>query len=215
MMEEEGVTKFRVDMESCVFPKHRLASLEPLLEAREQMFSERWIGEDTQRYGGVGYGNVSVRVGPQRRARGERAFAISGTQTSGLSRANAEHFALVELYDVRRNWVRALGPVAPSSESMTHGMVYDLDTDIGSVLHAHWPKLWLARFRLKLPSTPAEVAYGTPEMARAVRQLWEAGAIRSRKVFAMSGHQDGIVSFGKTPAEALRVLQELEILVKM
>jgi len=180
----------------------------PLLSARKEMFAERWIGEDAARYGGVGYGNVSIRIGPKGRARGERSFAISGTQTSGMAQVGIDQFALVEAYDVRRNWVRACGQVSPSSESMTHGMVYDLDPDIGAVLHAHWPELWLARWRLGLPSTPADVAYGTPEMAQAVRKLWEQCAVKTSRVFAMSGHQDGIVAFGTSAAEALQVLLE-------
>ena len=59
----------------------------------------------------------------------------------------------------------AQGPVKPSSEAMTHSMIYDQDVDAGCVLHAHSSVIWNHAAELGLPTTAANISYGTPQMA--------------------------------------------------
>ncbi len=205
-MELEGVTKFSASHLEAEFPSWATPKLEALLQARGVLRSRDWIGIDPARYGGVGYGNVSIRVGPMRRTKGQRSFVVSGTQTSDKTSTTHQDYAVVHEYEVRRNWVRSSGPARPSSESMTHGMLYDIDPSIVCVLHVHWPECWAKRHALKLPTTPMDVRYGTPEMARATRELFETTDVAQRRLFAMAGHEDGIVSFGESVDDALSVL---------
>ena len=109
-------------------------------------------------------------------------------------------------YDAATNSVSAAGPIKPSSESLTHGMIYDLDNGIRTVLHVHSPDIWLAADRLGIPVTDATVAYGTPKMAAEVRRLFNDTNVREGKIFSMGGHEDGIVSFGTTAEEAGNIL---------
>jgi ribulose-5-phosphate 4-epimerase/fuculose-1-phosphate aldolase len=113
----------------------------------------------------------------------------------------AEH-AVVTRYDIGRNRVESHGLVKPSSESMTHGAIYDLGSQIRWVLHAHCPPLWQRAEALRLPCTPKSVDYGTVEMARAVQGLWRSTQLPECRIFAMLGHEDGIVTFGRTAGEA-------------
>ena len=186
MTEREGVIKYRLDYtpsESC-----SQIVLDMIQQWRLTLFQLGLIGQDPDRYGGLGYGNISIRYG--------NGFIISGTQTGERSQLTPEHYAIVEHCDPASNHIVASGPVKPSSEALTHGAVYALDDAIQAVIHIHSPEIWQKRHQLFLPETPAEVPYGTAEMAQAVERLWQEGAFKLSPVFAMAGHEDGIMSFG-------------------
>ena len=72
----------------------------------------------------------------------ERAFVITGTQTGGAACVGLDDFCQVESYDYRENRVVSHGLTAPSSESLTHGAIYDLSPTIRCVMHGHSPTIW-------------------------------------------------------------------------
>jgi ribulose-5-phosphate 4-epimerase/fuculose-1-phosphate aldolase len=156
---------------------------------RRQLWRERLIGHDGVRYGGVGWGNVSARVQGQ-------SFLITGTQTGGLEHTDERHYALVEASEgsSQHGVVRSRGPLAPSSEAMSHASVYAAMATTGFVFHVHAPELWRAAGRLGLPSTPDGVEYGTVAMAEAVAELVQR--VGAAGVLAMAGHEDGIIAWG-------------------
>jgi ribulose-5-phosphate 4-epimerase/fuculose-1-phosphate aldolase len=164
------------------------------------------VGQEAGRYGGAAYGNVSARVGPPSAVRGQRAMIISGSQTGGIDRIDLSHLCLVDRYDSRRNWVRSRGPIEPSSETMTHGAIYDLSPAIRFVLHAHSPVLWRARQTLRMPTSDPRVPYGTPEMAREVERLYRGTTLQATNILAMGGHEDGIIAFGQSVEQAGQTL---------
>ena len=98
------------------------------------------------------------------------------------------------------------GPLKPSSESLTHGVIYELDQEVQWVMHAHSPHIWRQAGALQLPITDSDVTYGTPEMAAEVQRLFRETEVKARRIFSMGGHEDGIVSFGCTAEEAGTVL---------
>ena len=158
------------------------------------------------RYGGYGFGNVSQRIAPFDAARGNRVFVISGTQTGGLEELDNRHYALVSAWDIGRNRVIARGPVKPSSESLTHAMIYDLDDTVRAVLHVHSPDIWKAAADLGIPLTDTAVEYGTAAMAAEVMRLFEQTTVRQTGIFAMGGHEDGVVSFAQDVEQAGQIL---------
>ena len=205
-MEAEGVIKF--DLRYRVAEPVALTGLAELNTWRSRLWQLRLIGQDPLRYDGYGFGNVSQRYGPHTAASGERAFLISGTQTGAMQELDARHYTLVESYDAAANRVVAQGPVKPSSESLTHGILYDLDTRIQAVLHVHSPDIWQTAGALGIPITEASVAYGTPAMAAEVQRLFRETDVLRLRIFSMGGHADGIVAFGQTVAEAGATLLE-------
>lgn len=199
-MTVEGVIKF--DLHYTVDGPVPAGELAELDSWRSQLWELRLIGQDPTRYGGYGYGNVSQRSGPVAAPPGERSFIISGTQTGGLPALDNRHYTRVLRYATGSNRIEARGPVRPSSESLTHATIYDQDARIHAVLHVHSPCIWHATGWLGIPVTSAEVAYGTPAMAAEVQRLFRTTAVRAQRIFAMGGHQDGIVAFGASLAEA-------------
>jgi L-ribulose-5-phosphate 4-epimerase len=206
-MSGEGVIKFRAEHQVCALPAYRFGQLCCKLSAwREVMAKTQLVGQDPARYGGAGYGNVSGRLGPPAAPRGARSMLITGSQTSGLSTISLQHFCVVQRYDYDRSWVASEGLIEPSSETMTHGAIYDLSPAIRFVLHAHSPTIWHLAKELRLPRSDSKVAYGTPEMAREVQRLYVSSTLSQTRIFAMGGHEDGVVVFGYTIEEAGQTL---------
>ncbi len=201
---EEGVIKFDLQYTEADPPSAR--TLAELNAWRRILWQLALIGQDPDRYGGYGFGNISQRIPPLDAPAGKRQFVISGTQTGGLETLGAAHYSRIERYDPQANRVVAEGPVRPSSESLTHGMLYDLDTNIHAILHVHSPHIWQHASALDIPVTDAAVAYGTPEMAQEAGRLFRETDVLHKGIFSMGGHEDGIVAFGTTPGEAGSIL---------
>jgi ribulose-5-phosphate 4-epimerase/fuculose-1-phosphate aldolase len=196
----EGVIKFTTRHTTAELPRD--VDFRALNGWRSVLFRLRLIGQDPSRYDGAGYGNVSQRLPPYPGERGRRRFLVTCTQTGGIERLHAGHYCVVSQYAADENAVTSSGPCLPSSETMTHGTIYDLSPAIRVVLHVHAPEPWHARARLRLPSTSESAPYGTPEMAREVVRLWQHGTLQDRRVLAMAGHEDGIIAFGRDATEA-------------
>src|SRR5690242_18019711 len=100
---------------------------------RQKLFELGLIGVDAS---GIGFGNVSIRSG--------RQFYITGSGTGKFSRLTISHYARVIAYDFEKNWLRCVGSVVASSESLTHAAVYESDPSTMAVIHCHDTELWIA-----------------------------------------------------------------------
>lgn len=200
MVEREGVIKFQLEYEPG--PPLAAEELRELNAWRRILYLLQLIGQDPHRYDGFGFGNLSRRLPPLDAPERRRPFVISGTQTGSLPELGPEHYTVVFACDAGRNRVEASGPVRPSSEALTHGILYDLDGGLQVVMHAHSPVLWRHAGTLGIPVTSAAVPYGTPEMAAEVRRLFGTADFSAGPVFAMGGHEDGVVAFGRSAEEA-------------
>jgi ribulose-5-phosphate 4-epimerase/fuculose-1-phosphate aldolase len=165
------------------------------------------IGQMSDRYQGYGFGNISMRQPGE-----PENFIITGTQTSGRVFLTPDDFALVTYCDPSHNKIIASGKTKPSSEAMTHGQLYQLNQEIHCIVHAHCPEIWTNRDTLEIPTTRPDVPYGTPLMALEVERLFEQTDVKRKRIFAMAGHEDGIVGFGRNFFEASIVL--IDYLVK-
>ncbi len=210
MRDAEGVIKFRLEHTAAPLPAAARAGLPALAVWRQILRELGLVGVATARYGGKGFGNLSARVALLARGRGRHAFVITGTQTGRRRTLRAQDFALVQAYDARNNQVRSLGPAAPSSEAMTHGVLYDLSQAIRFVFHTHAPVIWRHAAALDIPTTDPRAAYGSRAMALEVARLYRTTPLARLGILAMGGHQDGVISFGRTAEQAgLRHLKYL------
>ncbi len=200
----EGVIKFQLDYTpAAALP---WAELRQLNAWRQLMFQLELIGQDPTRYGGYGYGNISRRTEPLDVLPSRRAFVISGSQTGGLAHLLAGHYTTVQECHPAENRLVAAGPIKPSSESLTHSAVYAISPDIRWVLHAHSLHIWQYAAELHIPTTHADVPYGTPEMAAEVQRLFAQTDVMERGIFSMGGHEDGIVAFDDSAEGAMSKL---------
>ncbi len=189
MTEVEGVIKFDCEHEHVPLERQNIAELRAW---REVLVRLGMLGQSAARYGGYGFGNVSMRAGD--------GFLVSGSQTGHLGNPGLEAYAQVVSWDLGAGRIVSQGEVKPSSESLTHAAIYELSPSIRFVFHAHAPEIWRGAGRLALAVTPDNVAYGTPAMAAAVETLFPEHA--STGMFAMGGHEDGIIAYGETADDA-------------
>lgn len=193
-MKETGAVKFQYESaggELAPFP-----GFEELNATRQELRHLGLLGVDEN---GLGFGNVSLRDGSI------DSFYITGSGTGVLPALTLEDYAKVVAWDFERNWLRCEGRAMASAESLTHAAVYATDAEVRVVVHGHERCLWQS-LRAGGPATDPDVAYGTPEMAREVQRLFRETDVRTRKIFAMAGHTNGIVAFGQDFYEALAVL---------
>ena len=171
-------------------------ALAELNACRRKLFELRLIGVDSN---GVGFGNLSVRDG----VKGN--FYITGSATGGLPELTPTDCARVVAYDFAKNWIGYEGAAVPSSESLTHAAIYESDPSTSAVIHCHDSVLWRTRLNI-VPTTSKAIAYGTPEMAYEIIQLFTVSDVRGKQIFVMAGHEGGIVTFGKNLEAAFDVL---------
>lgn len=203
-MPQDGVIKFRLDHHQArPLPPAELAELNAW---RKIMFQLQLIGQDPKRYDGCGYGNISCRRPATGQAAGGCPFVVSGTQTGGLAELTSEHYTLVTGCCPEDNHLISEGPLRPSSESLTHGILYALDSRINFVIHAHSPAIWRHARKLAIPLTAATIPYGTPQMAEEVRRLYNTEDVPHRRIMAMGGHEDGILTWGETAPSAAETM---------
>ena len=58
----------------------------------------------------------------------------------------------------------------------------------------------------KVSTTEKNVSYGTPEMAKEIIRLFKQDNLIDKKILVMSGHEEGIISFGANLEEAANIL---------
>ncbi|HEY2799078.1 MAG TPA: class II aldolase/adducin family protein [Chthoniobacterales bacterium] len=193
-MRETGAIKFAHESSG-----HALAAFpgfEALDAAREELRRMGLLGVEES---GIAFGNVSLRDGMT------DSFYITGSGTGGLSALTPQDCAKVVAYDFERNWLRCEGRVIASAESFTHAAIYAMDPQVRAVIHGHNHALWRGLVERSLSTRP-DVPYGTPEVAREVQRLFRETNVRTKKIFAMAGHEAGIVAFGPDLRHALDVL---------
>jgi ribulose-5-phosphate 4-epimerase/fuculose-1-phosphate aldolase len=193
-MKEEGVIKF-----NCNWIKSEPLNVEDIKELndwRDKLYNIGLIGVKE----GIGYGNISIRFQQNR-------FIITGSGTGKFKKLTAHHYTQVTDYNLEENTLTTTGPVKASSESLTHAAIYQCEKDINAVIHVHHFNLWNKLLKT-FPATSSNVEYGTPAMAAEVLRLFTETNLSGHKIFAMAGHEEGIISFGKDLDEAGEILLE-------
>lgn len=192
----EGVIQFAYDLQPAdraAMSGERFAQL----QAWRQILRELGLlGQDPDRYEGLGFGNMSARDPGL-----PDEFAITASQTGAIPVLAPGDLVRVLRCNLGRFWVDAEGSQPPSSETVTHGMIYAADPDVHWIFHCHSPEIWRRAPALALPCTPASVGYGSPAMTAAVAQLLRRHKERPL-LFATLGHEDGVFSCGATAEQA-------------
>lgn len=201
-MRDEGYIKF-----DCHRAKIPLTIPEPYFSElnywRDQLYSLGLIGAYPD---GIGYGNISVRDGYS------REFWITGSATGNLAKLSKENYARVTDFDLANNRVWCWGDTKASSESMSHAVLYYCDQRIKAVVHVHHAALW-KHLMFKVPTTAADIPYGTYEMAKAVQKLYKTTDLPEQKILVMAGHEEGIITFGESLAAATKlIINQLKLL---
>ncbi len=192
MSDQEGVIQYQLAF-TLGQPKE-VEGLDELIAWRRMLRLLGLLGQDSARYMGLGFGNISLRLRHEGHSVDRSPFIITGSQTGHLVDLGPEHFAVVSGWDIAHNRLEARGPIKPSSEALTHAAVYEVSEDTYCVMHVHSPEIWRRARQLALPTTAVGATYGTPRMAREVQQVVQSEP--PRRLLVMQGHEDGVVVWG-------------------
>ncbi len=91
---------------------------------------------------------------------------------------------------------------------MSHGAIYRDQSKVTCVIHIHHAGIWRWMRDHNYPSTPIDTAYGTPQMAQEIADLVAQDG-STNGVFAMGGHEDGVIAYGATIQSAMDQLLQL------
>ena len=182
---DDGYTKYHCHHQLGAAPAHEfLAALDSL---RTALFMAELVGKYKD---GPGYGNVSLRNKGQ-------SFIISGTNTGAAPQLGACGYCLVTSWSPDNNGVECCGPLAASSEALTHGAIYEASGAVNCVAHIHSSSLFKKLLRRgEVPRTGAKALYGTPDMARSVMNLVKQQP--QGGIIIMAGHEDGLIGYGES-----------------
>jgi L-ribulose-5-phosphate 4-epimerase len=186
----EGYIKFNCNWEQkeIQIPDEIFEKLE---SARSKLYKLGLIGMYPD---GIGFGNISVK------STEGRGFIITGSATGQYDRLDLKNYALVTAYDFTRNSISCTGLTKASAESLSHAAVYESVPEACAVVHIHSLELW-ERYLNLIPTTSTDIEYGTPEMAKSIKQLISE-MNGDKKVIVMGGHREGILAFGSNLEEA-------------
>jgi L-ribulose-5-phosphate 4-epimerase len=190
---DEGYVKYQCNWISA--PPIAAEKLMEINSWRDKLYQLKLIGQYDN---GIGFGNISIRDS-------EKQFIVSGTSTGNLPHLSSQHYTKVIDFDWDKNFVTCSGPIQASSESLTHAAIYQANPDINAVIHVHDRDLW-ENLLDRVPTTARDCAYGTPEMAREIIRLCQQEDLKNLKILVMSGHEEGIITFGNNLDEAGEVL---------
>jgi L-ribulose-5-phosphate 4-epimerase len=193
-MQDEGVILFNCHWQKGLLPTG--VDVTSLLHIRNLLFELGLIGFDKQEQ--VGYGNISIRVNVA-------TFIISGTQTGHIPILDSTQLSYVTDADITHNTLHCTGPAKASSESLTHAAIYNQFADAQAVIHVHHHQLW-THLMNKVPTTLANIGYGTTAMAGEIARLAAQYHLEREKILVMRGHQDGIICFGENLTTAYDLL---------
>jgi len=199
----EGVIQFGYTLTESTPPFTTDADFAALQSWRGILHRLSLLGQSADMYEGFAWGNLSLRR-PSKRS----TFLISATQTGGLEHTAPCDWVFINQYDLATFQVVAVGLKPPSSESVTHAMVYAADPDIACVLHVHNHDIWRHAAALNLPSTRPATRYGSPALAEEVARLLIRNPLRPL-VFTTPGHEDGVVACGTDLAPTASALINL------
>ncbi len=185
---DEGYIKYKSELIAGDAPIHPLLS--QLNEVRTELFDLGLIGVYSN---GIGFGNLSIRSeGTQ--------FVITGSATGSDRILSDNQYCFVQKIDVAENSVQSVGKINASSESMTHGAIYEADDTATCVIHIHSREMFDAMMSQNWLATKKDVPYGTPAMAEAIASLVESEEGRSA-IFVTAGHDEGVIAYGSTIEE--------------
>ncbi len=173
-------------------------SFKELERWRSILWHHNLIGEYPEEK--IGFGNLSQKKNYQSlQSTDKPQFIISGTQTGKYPTLNGELYTRVLDFDLHSQKCITHGPIEASSEALTHASIYQCNPSITAVFHVHGLKMWEFMLANHYDFTPQEIPYGTFEMAMAVKECIND---KSSGIFAMAGHYEGVISYGRTLEEA-------------
>jgi hypothetical protein len=150
----------------------------------------------------LGYGNISKRLSGNN-------FVITGSQTGHIKDLDGSQYCIIKEVDFTSNSVKVEGPIAPSSESITHASCYYSNEKIQNVIHIHNESLWKNLLNAGYPSTSVNAEYGSRKLSNEISDIAKNADNSTPHILVMEGHYSGLIAFGKDLEEVYQLIYKL------
>ncbi len=156
---------------------------------------------------GLGFGNISCRKDYQKLHKTDNPqFLITSSQTGHLKELTGTHYTRVLDFSIEAFSLKTQGALNASSEAVTHAAIYNLNPNIGAIIHFHNLNIWEKMIKAETPSTGKWVIYGTYEMAIAVK---DCIGDKTQGIFVMKGHREGVIAYGPNLNTTLNIVKKI------
>ena len=214
---KEGEIQYRLDHRTQ--PLFTEAAGLTLLELRNRIYQMGYIGPGAD---GVYAGNLSIRLNPDDKLSGSSSltagqanrpgvcFLITGNGSGRERQLSYRGLARIDSYDPESFALRSSGEVHPSSESLTHAVLYELSVEIGLIIHLHSLEMWQWMLDSGYPTTYAP--YGSAALVSEIKALYrgfESEQLFHNNAFVMEGHREGVFLFERNSGAAMTALTRL------
>jgi len=169
------------------------------------------IPEDTRIYEIIGLGEKFKKMGLLPHEDGGNAGNISFRNNEGFvitaggkdkGKLSQRDFVQVLKVSMDSMKVIAEGEEQPSSETLSHDILYKERKDINAIIHVHDDLVLENAHKLNIKSTERKHSYGTPELAKDIQK-----SIGKENFIAVRGH--GVISIGKSLWEAGKLIETM------
>lgn len=197
---KEGVIKFNYKLIKAKLPCELFSDL---MEWRDRLFANKLIGVyKSGKMKDIGYGNVSKRI----EWNAKKGFVITGSQTGSIAKLPCEKYCFIEKCDIEKNFVRALGKIKPSSETLSHASIYEQNEKINAVVHSHSKEIFAASKKLGLPYTSKKAGYGSVALAKELAKAFKEFSLDVEGIIVTLGHEEGVFSWAESIERASKII---------
>jgi len=146
-----------------------------------------------------GYGTLSVRL----KEPNHLYFHITGHATGIYAKPDETKYVRVMSWSTEEMRLSYVGDTDPSSESLLHGLFYQIDPSLHGVVHVLNNKMW-TYYGTRLQTLSSQVEHGTKEELRELQYLYENTDFRNTKIIVMANYRPGLIILGKSAREAVK-----------
>lgn len=193
---EQGYIKYKSIREKGFIPETKEFTL--LNQARTTLHEMKLIGVYDN---GIGFGNISIRFISNH-------FIISGSATGGKKKLKKGDYAFIKSIDIEKNEVNYIGQINASSESMSHGVIYETLPEVNCVIHIHNKQIFEFMLKNNYSKTPKNIEYGTVKFAQAIKVLI-ASLAPKYGLFVTEGHEEGVFVYGDSIQVAMDQVRQI------
>jgi len=168
-------------------------------KVRGRLFSLGLISSNSD---GISFGNISLRY------KKKNSFVMTSSKTGEYPKLTPSYYSLVKKIDFKNFTTYAVGPSKPSIDSISHGAIYELDSNINAVIYINNEKIWnymLQNDYLLM----TEDSYNSPQMLKDIKKVYKDIDPFLNNIFAIKNDKGGVLAFGKTLSQAEKSIYEV------
>ncbi len=147
------------------------------------------------------HGDVSRRLSDN-----QDHYIITGKDTQRYSNLTGSHYTKVTKCDEKKGTADAIGPIAPSSEAITHYFIYKTFPQVKSIFHLYNLDLWNYMKENDYATTKEDVFQDVEGLELRIKRIIKKSP---SGIFAFSHHPGEFLCYATSSDEAGKIILDL------